>query len=138
MIASSTSIKFVLGTDKYLAYFSHGNSLSRIKNFAYAIQPFTNAEIRHVAVTTGDNLTIPAKEGAIQTVELFAKLLIKHLASGKTYGIVIPAPVASMLDNDNEVLVSVGQQITGYYEALSGEEFVYTSGALCGATNRVS
>lgn len=137
MSTSSTSIKFVLGTDKHLAYYAHGTSLSRIKNFAYAIQPFTNAEIRHVAVTIGDDMTIPAKGGAIETVELFAKLLIKHPASGKTYGIIIPAPVLSMFDEGNEVLSSVGEQITNYYEALAGETFVFTSGALCGATNRV-
>lgn len=130
----SSQIKFCIDDKFAVTYLSHGTSLSKIKNFVYSIEQYTNAEIRRVWATKGDEVDIPQKSGNMMSLQHSAHIFIERVSDGKLYAVKILSPVYDLVFNDDqEVNQDVGENVAGYYSSLAGEEYLFSHGALTGS-----
>lgn len=130
----SSQIQFVIDDKFAVTWLSHGESLSRIKNFAYQISQYTNAEIRRVWATKGDGVTIPQKSGNMMSLHHCAHIFVRRTADSKLYAVKILSPTYDLVFNeDQEVKPDVGEVIAEFYSSLAGEEFLFHEGALTGS-----
>ena len=129
----ATNIKFRIGEEEALVYIPFGESLSKAKNFASAIAKYTNAAIPHVWATSRGSMTIEAKSGDIQSLNLYAHLFFRRASDEKLYALKIHAPdYDEIFNEDQEVPEAVGNAIATAFSALAGETFTFQHGALAG------
>lgn len=129
----ATNFKFRVGEEEALIYIPFGESLSKAKNFANAIQKYTNAAIPHVWATSHGTLALSEKSGDTQSLNLYAHLFFRRASDEKLYALKIHAPnYDEIFNNDQEVPESVGNAIATAFSALAGETFTFHSGVLAG------
>ena len=129
----ATNIKFRIVTEEAMVYIPFGESLSKVKNFANAIAKYTNAAIPHVWSTSRGSMTIEAKSGDTQSLNLYAHLFFRRASDEKLYALKIHAPNYNQIFNeDQEVSEAVGNAIATAFSALAGETFTFQHGALAG------
>lgn len=134
----SATIRFQTGTRRKAEYLSFGTNLYKVQRFAERLASYTTAGITKVSVTSSKMLSIPEKSGSIESLELFAKLLIRHRATNKMYGLMVPAPDYSIFEGSTgdgtQVKQAIGALMTQYYTEMCGEVFDYEDGWLVGST----
>jgi hypothetical protein len=134
----STAMRFTKSPDeRTMVTLYHGDSLSKIKAFAYQIQPYTHAAITRATATVGSQMTIAAKSGDFQSIRHYGQMFFKRRRDGKLYSLKLPAPDRDMFQDGTEddliVKPSIGVILAGFYSTLAGEIFDFHSGAFCGA-----
>lgn len=130
----SSQIQFIIDDKFAVTWLSHGESLSRIKTFAYQIEQYTNAEIRRVWATKGDGVDIPQKSGNMMSLQHCAHIFIRRTADSKLYAVKILSPTYDLVfTDDQEVKPDVGEHVAGAYSDLAREEFIFDEGALAGS-----
>lgn len=130
----SSQIQFIIDDKFAVTWLAHGESLSKIKNFAYQISQYTNAEIRRVWATKGDGVTIPQKSGNMMSLHHCAHIFVRRVADSKLYAVKILSPNYDLVFNeDQEVKPEVGENVASYYSSLAGETFEFSEGALVGS-----
>lgn len=131
-------IKFVVDTKWALARMSHGGeSLSKLKNFAYAIAPYTNAEIRRVWAIKGDGVTVPQKSGDILSIHHYAHIFFIRASDDTSYAFKLYSPNLENVfepqpEGDLIVTPECGGIIAEAYSDFAGEKFTFDEGGFVG------
>jgi hypothetical protein len=136
----AASIRFEKNGRRSTTYLSHGGSnLYATEQFAKALHKYSLAAVTKVSCT---QIRVPGGlgdggSGDYGSVFLYAKLLIKCLDDGKTYGILMSSPKASMFEEDQSVKQAIGEELTQAYATFAGKSFEYKEGWLFGASGDV-
>lgn len=130
----SSQLQFIIDDKFAVTWLAHGDSLSKIKNFAYHISQYTNAEIRRVWATKGDGVSIPQKSGNMMSLYHCAHIFVRRSSDSKLYAVKILSPSYDLVFNDDqEVKPDVGEDVADAYSSLAGETFEFSEGALAGS-----
>lgn len=133
----SASIRFEKNGERSTMYVSHGGSnLHATEQFAAVLHKYSLAAVTKVSCTQIRAISTMGESGSgdYGSVHLHAKLLIKCLDDGHTYGILVSAPKDSMFDEDQNVKQSIGEELTRAYATFAGKQFIYKEGCLWGAS----
>ena len=133
----SSSLRFTQGTERTIITLYHGDSLSKIKAFAYQIQPYTHAGIGRVTVTAGSKLEIAAKSGDFQSIRHYGQFFFRCRRTGTLYAFKLAAPDREIFQDgtadDLIIKPSLGDIFATFYSTLAGETFDFHAGAFCGS-----
>jgi hypothetical protein len=122
-------------------YLEHGNSLSKVKQFALRIKNYTTAETREATAIIQSLCVSEASEGDYQSLRHFAHVYVRRVSDNELFDFMIPAPDISLFEaqpeGDQIVSEEKGEILAGWYSDLAGEEFSFDSGFLVGSSEEI-
>jgi hypothetical protein len=133
----SATVQYEKDYRRDIQYITHGGaSMAALETYVNQLAPFSNAAITRLSITQAKVIALPSKTGEYIPISTQAKLLVRDTDTGDLWGIMIPCPLAFMVEEvENEgyrVKQAIGEQITGYYAQYSGLNLTFDSGWLVG------
>lgn len=128
------SIQFEKDSKRHIVYSPFGDGdLNAARNFAEYLQDLSLAKINKVAATIMHvYMDGQERSGDFGAVGLYAFLWFID-GDKKKWALKIPAPDASIFNDDNSVKESVGNDVSTHFSNLAGEALIYVEGWLCGS-----
>ena len=118
-------------------YVPHGNSLSKVKQFALRLKTKTTAEVREATAIIQSQVNSPSNENDFQSLSHFARVFVRRSSDEKLFSFEFPAPDISIFEEqpagDLIITPEEGEILASWYSDLAGEVFVFNGGAFVGS-----
>lgn len=129
----SVCLRFEKNDHRKLVYFSHGGeTLANAQAFASWLGDYSLAALTKVSATESTLVSGYPGSGTYGSVDVYAKVLMRSAEDSKVYAVIIPAPVSSIFNEDQEVTEDFGIACASHYSTMAGITFTFISGALMG------
>ena len=133
----SCALQFEKDADRHIVYLAHGGkNLFQVEQFANWLQSYSLGAITRISATQVKSLEHTTGDGNYGAVSLYAKVILQAESDGAQYGVIVPAPDASIFDTHQEVTDEFGIACAAQYSILAKTTLLFVRGALCGDSTR--
>lgn len=136
---SSGTLKYVYKDAHEIVWLMTAPSMTNLKAYANALQPYTSAVLQTIAFIQTDETKLPGTGGSIYGLHEKGRINLKRKPrkqdSTDFREIVIPMPLQTLFDYDDEkgiyvVKKSIGEACAQAYSNLTGITYEFTHGRL--------